>query len=191
MQNDVLTVARERATAQHGRPSDSFKGGTRSIDGSSAKPGDRLFIPKPLEVWPIKFGNREVQYTVAYGLDAAGHRVARNIFPSLYQNHVYEWDKETATPTGNSVPNCGEVVDAYQSHGKVNDAMNAIAGRWQLFDFECNVVTKRFERDEFYETPRFNISFIEEPAEWAEESAEETVEEAAEEPAKKPSKGAK
>ena len=191
MQNDVLTVAQERATAQHGRPSDSFKGGTRPIDGSSVKPGDRFFIPKPLKVWSLKFGNREVQYTVAYGLDAAGNRMTRNIFPSFYQNRVYEWDKETATPTGNSVPNRGEVVDEYQRHGKTNDAMNAIAGRWQDADFDCNVVTKRFERDEFYEAPRFNVSFIEEPAEWAEESTEETTEEAVEEPAKKPAKGAK
>ena len=186
MQNDVLTVAEKRAEAQSGKPRNAFDGGVRPIDGSSVQPGDQLCIPEDFKVYTVKFGNRSAQYTIAYGIDSDKKPVARNIFPSLYQARVYEYDTDETgkpVPTGTSVPNKGAAVDAYQACGLVNDGIKAIAGKWQLFETYTSVKTKRFGSDEMYEAPRFDISFVEKPAELAEETTEES--------AKKPSKGAK
>ena len=161
MQNDLLEVAEARATAQDGKPKTSFSGGVRPIEGSTVEDGDRIMIPEGYKVWPLKIGDRTVEYTVAAGVDLQGNPVTRRIFPSLYQARIYEFvEKEgKLVPTGTIEHNDGTAVNAYQSCAEVDKGFKQLAGKVQLITSKREFTTRTFDRTELRSTKVFHINF--------------------------------
>ena len=161
MQNDLLEVAEARATAQDGKPKTSFSGGVRPIEGSTVEDGDRIVIPEGYKVWPLKIGDRTVEYTVAAGVDLQGNPVTRRIFPSLYQARIYEFvEKEgKLVPTGTIEHNDGTAVNAYQSCAEVDKGFKQLAGKVQVISLKKEFTTRTFDRTELRTTKVFHINF--------------------------------
>lgn len=161
MQNDLLEVAEARATAQDGKPKTSFSGGVRAIEGSTVEDGDRIMIAKDYKVWPLKIGDRTVEYTVAVGVDLQGNPVTRRIFPSLYQARIYEFvEKENKlVPTGTIEHNDGDAVNAYQRCREVDEGFKQLAGRVQVISLKREFTTRTFDRTELRTTKVFHINF--------------------------------
>lgn len=161
MQNDLLEVAEARATAQDGKPKTKFSGGVRPIEGSTVEDGDRIMIPKDYKVWPLKIGDRTVEYTVAAGVDLQGNPVTRRIFPSLYQARIYEFvEKEgKLVPTGTIEHNDGDAVNAYQSCKEVDEGFQQLAGKVQVISLKKEFTTRTFDRTELRATKVFHINF--------------------------------
>ena len=134
----TLAVEIKRAEAAGDKKIAGFTGAVRSLENLNLEVGDEWTFPTSYDVYDQKIGDNHAQYIF---IEVNGN--AKKFYPSTFTKSRTIYN-EDGTPTGSRMSTKGTAAEEFRSHGGVQEAMEALAGKTLVVSNIETVRTLRF-----------------------------------------------